>query len=53
MFLKRKNVMEHFEIEKRLVEFNRNVLLANIISSDMPHKEKSIKDCKMVKILIL
>lgn len=35
-----------FEIEKRLVEFNRNVLLANIVSSDMPHKEKVLKFVK-------
>lgn len=35
-----------FEIEKRLVEFNRNVLLANIISSDMPHKEKVLRFVK-------
>ncbi len=35
-----------FEIEKRLIEFNRNVLLANIVSSDMPHKEKVLRFVK-------
>ena len=32
-----------FDIEKRLVEFNRNLLQANIVSSDIPHKEKVLK----------
>lgn len=32
-----------FDIEKRLVDFNRNLMLGNIISSDIPHKEKILK----------
>ena len=32
-----------FDIEKRLVDFNKNVMLANIVSSDIPHKEKILR----------
>lgn len=32
-----------FDIEKRLVDFNKNIMLANIVSSDIPHKEKILR----------
>lgn len=32
-----------FDIEKKLVDFNKNVMLANIVSSDIPHKEKILR----------
>lgn len=35
-----------FEVSKRLVSFNKNLMLANIISSDIPHKEKILKFVK-------
>ena len=35
-----------FDIEKRLIDFNKNIMLANIVSSDIPHKEKILKFVK-------
>ena len=32
-----------FDIEKKLVDYNKNVMLANIVSSDIPHKEKILR----------
>lgn len=37
-----------FDIEKRLVDFNHNLLYANLYSSDIPHKEKVLKFTKTI-----
>ena len=37
-----------FDIEKRLVDFNQNLLYANLYSSDIPHKEKILKFTKAI-----
>lgn len=35
-----------FDIEKRLVRYNKNILVSNILSSSIPHKEKVLKYIK-------
>ncbi len=35
-----------FDIEKRLVKYNKNILISNILSSNIPHKEKVLRYIK-------